>query len=95
LQQKHDFIVFQSKKKEKHDKQTDLPHQTTAIPLESNILGQIVIPSEREGVCHTRYADEEAVDEVTAAVEARADLVPGGHLSSLQGQLDLMVVQIL
>lgn len=42
----------------------------------------------------TWYANKEAVDEVAAAVEARSDLVPGSHLGILQGQLDLLMVQI-
>ena len=42
----------------------------------------------------TWYANKEAVDEIAAAVEARSDLVPGSHLGILQGQLDLLMVQI-
>lgn len=42
----------------------------------------------------TWYANKEAVDEVTAAVEAWTNLVPGSHLGILQGDLDLLMVQV-
>lgn len=42
----------------------------------------------------TRYANKQAVDEVTAAVEARSDLVPGSQFGILKGQLDLLMVQV-
>lgn len=42
----------------------------------------------------TWYANKEAVDEVTAAVEAWTNLVPGSHFGILQGYLDLLMVQV-